>query len=229
MSHIYDVNNPEKSHDNKNLSNKNCISDRDKQKLNPREFKALSPADKTDYYKKRGMDNFADIRNGINNKNEGNGLSYKPEKLNSDNYEKISKNRNYSPNESKDKKESFAKWSPDSKDNNSLRNEPVTARHAKKGEEFKTTHPEDRKPSGEFVSKDSLGDTPKKRIKNGALYPGNTAEKESNVKLGKDQNLIEGKIGPQSKFEKSDGIKRPGGGYQTITDGGYRNKAIEDK
>lgn len=55
-----------------------------------------------------------------------------------------------------------------------------------------------------FVSEQSLGKTAVERIDNGALPHTNTAEYETNVELGKNQNLIYGEIATQSKFSKMD-------------------------
>lgn len=53
----------------------------------------------------------------------------------------------------------------------------------------------------------------------------NTAE------LGKNQNLVYGKIASQSKFSKMDPNQQPrnGGGEQVITDGRYRTEAAVNK
>lgn len=79
-----------------------------------------------------------------------------------------------------------------------------------------------------FVSKGSLGNTPADRINNGALPHTNTAEFETTVELGRDQNLIIGEIAPQSKFSMMDPEQQPrnGGAIQVVTDGGYQNGAV---
>ena len=226
MSHIGNFKETEKPNSEKHKNREHTDGNRDKSKLSS-PVKNLSDDLKIDYYKKHGMDNMADIRKGIRANNENNGLSYRPSKLNSDNFDKLSKSRKYTPEDAKNIKESFAKWSPEARDNKKLRNSPVVGRHAKEGEQLMTTHSEGRDPSGKFVTKKSLGKTDEKRQEKGALSDKNTAKEETPVKLARDQNLVSGKIGPQKKFENSNGVKRPGGGYQIITDGGYANKAIK--
>ena len=103
----------------------------------------------------------------------------------------------------------------------------MEVRHAHAGERFVTTHGIERS-SGVFVSKGSLGNTPADRINNGALPHTNTAEFETTVELGRDQNLIMGEIAPQSKFSMMDPEQQPreGGAIQVVTDGGYQNGAV---
>lgn len=64
--------------------------------------------------------------------------------------------------------------------------------------------------------------------KNGALSHTNTAEFETTVGLGRDQNLIYGEIAPQSKFSKMDPeqLLCNGGALQIVADGGYQNGAV---
>lgn len=106
-------------------------------------------------------------------------------------------------------------------------NSRMEVRHANAGERFVTTHGTERS-SGVFVSKESLGTTPADRINNGALPHTNTAEFETTVELGRDQNLIIGEIAPQSKFSMMDPEQQPrnGGAIQVVTDGGYQNGAV---
>lgn len=106
-------------------------------------------------------------------------------------------------------------------------NTRMEVRHAHAGERFVTTHGMERS-SGVFVSKGSLGSTPAGRINNGALPHTNTAEFETIVELGKDQNLISGEIAPQSRFSKMDPeqLPRDGGAIQAVTDGGYQTGAV---
>lgn len=106
-------------------------------------------------------------------------------------------------------------------------NSQMEVRHAHAGERFVTTHGTERS-SGMFVSKGSLGSTAGERINNGALPHSNTAEFETIVELGRDQNLIIGEIAPQSKFSKMDPeqLPRNGGAIQVVTDGGYQNGAV---
>lgn len=106
-------------------------------------------------------------------------------------------------------------------------NSRMEVRHAHVGERFVTTHGIERS-SGVFVSKGSLGSTPADRINNGALPHTNTAEFETTVELGRDQDLIIGEIAPQSKFSMMDPVQQPrhGGAIQVVTDGGYQNGAV---
>ena len=103
----------------------------------------------------------------------------------------------------------------------------MEVRHAHAGERFVTTHGTERS-SGVFVSKESLGSTPAARINNGALPHTNTAEFETTVELGRNQDLIIGEIAPQSKFSMMDPVQQPrnGGAIQVVTDGGYQNGAV---
>lgn len=106
-------------------------------------------------------------------------------------------------------------------------NSTMEVRHAHVGERFITTHGTERS-SGVFVTKEALGSTATERINNGALPHTNTAEYETTVELGRDQNLISGEIAPQSKFSKMDPeqLPRDGGAIQVVTDGGYQNGAV---
>ena len=110
------------------------------------------------------------------------------------------------------------------------RSEPVIAKKGHKGEKFVVTGGK-QKPSGIFVSEESLGKTPEERIDKAALPTSNTAEFETKVELLRDQILVKSKIKEQPHFEKVDleGKKRSGGGYQIITDGGYKKEAIGNK
>ena len=110
------------------------------------------------------------------------------------------------------------------------RSSQMQVRHAKAGEQFITTHGTERS-SGIFVSEKSLGKTPNARIDKGALPHSNTAEYETKVELSRNQNLVYGKIAPQSKFSKMDPnqIPRNGGEEQVITDGGYNSGAVRNK
>ena len=105
----------------------------------------------------------------------------------------------------------------------------MQVRHAKKGEKFIVTHGE-QNASGIFVSKNSLGNIPEKRIDKGSLPYSNSAKYETKVTLDRNQNLVYGKIAPQSKFQKMDPKQsaRNGGGTQVITDGGYKSGAIRN-
>ena len=64
-----------------------------------------------------------------------------------------------------------------------------------------------------FVSKKSLGNSPQS-VDKGALPPSNKANQEKRVALGKDQNVISGKIAQQPSFKEQDpahGERRGGG------------------
>lgn len=138
-------------------------------------------------------------------------------KLSSKNFDKLMQQRGLSKKDASSLKASFD------------RSSPMQVRHAKKGEQFTVTHGT-QNASGIFVSKGSLGKTPDKRINKGALPNSNSAKFETKVALDKNQNLIYGKIAPQSKFQKMDPKQTPrkGGGTQVITDGGYKKGAIKN-
>lgn len=143
------------------------------------------------------------------------GLTDKRAKLSSKNFDKLMVERGLSKEETVNLKAS---------------NQPgcsMEVRHAKAGEKFVTTHGIKRS-SGVFVSEKSLGNTPGERIDKGALPHSNSAEYETIVELSKDQNLVYGKIAPQSKFSKMDPAQAPrsGGAEQVITDGGYSSGAV---
>lgn len=143
------------------------------------------------------------------------GLTDKRAKLSSKNFDKLMVERGLSKEETVNLKAS---------------NQPgcsMEVRHAKAGEKFITTHGMERS-SGVFVSEKSLGNTPGERIDKGALPHSNSAEYETIVELSKDQNLVYGKIAPQSKFSKMDPAQAPrsGGAEQVITDGGYSSGAV---
>lgn len=146
------------------------------------------------------------------------GLTDRKVKLNSQNFDKLMKQRGLSKQARTDLK------------NSNLQGAKLQVRHAKAGEQFVTTHGTERS-SGVFVSERSLGSTPGERINKGALPHSNTAEFETKVELARDQNVVYGKIAPQSKFSKMDPKQQPrnGGGEQVITDGGYNSGAIRTK
>lgn len=143
------------------------------------------------------------------------GLTNQSAKLNAAGFNKLMDHRRISQEARNDLKNSFSS------------NTRMAVRHANAGERFVTTHGTERS-SGVFVSKGSLGSTPADRINNGALPHTNTAEFETTVELGRDQNLISGEIAPQSKFSKMDPEQQPrnGGEIQIVTDGGYQNGAV---
>ena len=143
------------------------------------------------------------------------GLTEQKAKLSSKNFDKLMKNRGLSKENIAQLKASMQKGTE------------MQIRHAKAGEKFVTTHGVERS-SGVFVSKSSLGETPRNRISKGALPNSNSAEYETKVELAKDQNLVYGKIAPQPKFTENDPnhISRSGGGEQIITNGGYSSDAV---
>lgn len=146
------------------------------------------------------------------------GLTDRKVKMNSPNFDKLMKQRGLSKQARTDLK------------NSNLQGAVLQVRHAKAGEQFVTTHGTERS-SGVFVSEKSLGSTPGERINKGALPHSNTAEFETKVELARDQNVVYGKIAPQSKFSKMDPKQQPrnGGGEQIITDGGYNSGAVRTK
>ena len=87
-----------------------------------------------------------------------------------------------------------------------------------------------KKASGVFVSQKPLGKNPAQRINKGALPPTNTAKRQQKVQLGKNQNVVYGKIAPQKQFQKADpkNLPRKGGSYQTITNGGFKTGAVKN-
>lgn len=76
--------------------------------------------------------------------------------------------------------------------------------------------------SGIFVTRESAGPTPDIRRQTLALPPSNKALVESSVLLARPQILLEGKVAAQPSF----GTQATGGGYQTVTDGGFGNGAL---
>lgn len=146
------------------------------------------------------------------------GLTDQKVKLNAQNFDKLMKQRGLSKQARTDLK------------NSNLQGGKLQVRHAKAGDQFVTTHGTERS-SGVFVSEKSFGSTPGERINKGALPHSNTAEFETKVELARDQNVIYGKIAPQSKFSKMDPKQQPrnGGGEQVITDGGYDSGAVRTK
>ena len=143
------------------------------------------------------------------------GLTDKRAKLSSKNFDKLMAERGLSKDDAASLKASNQQGSS------------MEVRHAKAGEKFVTTHGTERS-SGVFVSEKSLGDTPSERIDKGALPHSNSAEYETTVELSRDQNIVYGKIAPQSKFSKMDPAQAPrsGGAEQVITDGGYNTGAV---
>ena len=146
------------------------------------------------------------------------GMTEKRTKLSSKNFDKLMAERGLSKDDAASLKASNQQGSS------------MEVRHAKAGEKFVTTHGTERS-SGVFVSEKSLGDTPSERIDKGALPHSNSAEYETTVELSRDQNIVYGKIAPQSRFSKMDPAQalRSGGAEQVITDGGYNTGAVTNR
>ena len=146
------------------------------------------------------------------------GMTEKRTKLSSKNFDKLMAERGLSKDDAASLKASNQQGSS------------MEVRHAKAGEKFVTTHGTERS-SGVFVSEKSLGDTPSERIDKGALPHSNSAEYETTVELSRDQNIVYGKIAPQSRFSKMDPAQAPrsGGAEQVITDGGYNTGAVTNR
>lgn len=153
--------------------------------------------------------------NTVASRYQQSGLTDQSAKLNNAGFNKMMDYRGISQEARTELKNSFSS------------NTRMEVRHAHAGERFVTTHGTERS-SGVFVSKESLGSTPADRINNGALPHTNTAEFETTVELGRDQNLISGEIAPQSKFSKMDPEQLPqdGGAIQVVTDGEYQTGAV---
>lgn len=162
--------------------------------------------------------NLAETRKAIRSSRfNKSGLTMRKVELSSKNFDRLMEKRGLGKEETAKLKASFD------------RSSKMKVRHAKKGENFVVTHGE-QNASGVFVSKRSLGKTPEARIDKGSLPHSNSAKYETRVALGKEQDLVYGKIAPQSKFQKMDPkhIPRKGGGTQIITDGGYKTGAIQN-
>ena len=195
-------------------------------KIMKNEFKKLSNRQKIAYYKSVGNDSLADNRRAIDKNNEGQGLTWRQVKINSKNLQKLMKKRGLSQFDTTQLKKSFAKW--DGQNNHKGGN--VTARHAKANEKYVITQTKGESASGVFVSKKSLGNSPQERIDKGALPPSNKANQEKRVALGKDQNVISGKIAQQPSFKEQDPAhgERRGGGKQVVTAGGFSTGAVKN-
>lgn len=163
---------------------------------------------------------------GIDKNNEGQGLTWRQVKINSKNLQKLMKKRGLSQFDTTQLKKSFAKW--DGQNNHKGGN--VTARHAKANEKYVITQTKGESASGVFVSKKSLGNSPQERIDKGALPPSNKANQEKRVALGKNQNVISGKIAQQPSFKEQDTAhgERRGGGKQVVTAGGFSTGAVKN-
>lgn len=206
-------------------------TEKDKGKLveKPDGVKKMTDKKKIDHYHSKGLDALADNREAIRRNHEGKGLSYRPAKLNSHNYDRLMSNRvaegKIEPDEVKYTKESFSKWNPDLKDKPKDESDQVAVRHARPGEKVNVMHTSGRPASGRFVTKDNLEKlTPEQRIDTFALDK-NKADSYDPAYLHK-KDVIEGKVAPQKKFEGEDGIPRTGGGKQLVTNGGFEKDAV---
>lgn len=99
----------------------------------------------------------------------------------------------------------------------------IYAKRGRAGEVFTITESASGRASGVFVTRGSAGATPAQRIQRLALPPSNTAQVESQVRLARDQILLEGRVAPQPQW----GADKTGGGWQVVTAGGKYTGAIE--
>lgn len=207
-------------------------SPEDKRKLDTK-GSIKKPADMTDkekieYYRSKGLNDLANNREAIQKYHEGKGLSHRPSKMNSHNYDKLMQERGVNPEKAKETKESFSKWSPENNDKSKDSSDEVTVRHARPGEKVNVMHSKGKPASGEYVTKDKIEKmTPEERIRDFSLPSVNKADSYNPAYLKK-QDVIEGKAAPQKKFEGNDNIPRTGGGKQIVTDGGYRKNPYKD-
>jgi hypothetical protein len=168
----------------------------------------------------------AKIKQNINSTRKGNqasrygqkGLTSQSSKINSHGFQKMMSGRGVSKIDTKSTWDSFEK----------SKKSPAMVRHAKKGESYKITYGNNMA-SGNYVSQKSGGNTPSKRIDKLALPSSNSATHQANVKLARNQNVVYGKVAAQPGFQKADPNKMPrrGGATQTLTDGGFSNKAVD--
>lgn len=169
--------------------------------------------------KARIRENVNRTRKGTNASRFGEkGLSAQAAKINTGGFQHLMSGRGLSGAQTKQVWDSFARSTKS----------PAMARHARAGERFHVTRGP-KNVSGIYVSKKSFGKSAAKRIDKGALPPGNTAVKQEMVRLGKDQNVVYGRIKAQPGFQAKDpeNLPRRGGGMQTITDGGFRSGAVQ--
>lgn len=169
--------------------------------------------------KKTLQDNLQRTRTGTNaSRYSHKGLTSQSSKINGKGFRRLLSGRGVDATGTKNAWDSFQH----------SRSTPVTTRHAKKGERFllATNRKHGRKATGNYVSKQSLGKTPDARIDKGALPTTNSATVEKRIKLGKDQNVVEGTIAPQNGWKDKKNRFRRGGGKQALTDGGYRTGAV---
>lgn len=172
------------------------------------------------------QETMARIRENVNRARKGTnasrfgekGVTSQAAKINSSGFQRLMSGRGLSGEQAKQVWDSFDRSAKS----------PAMARHAKAGERFYVTRGP-KNVSGIFVSKKSLGKSAAKRIDKGALPPGNTAVKQDMVRLGKNQNVVYGKIKAQPGFRAKDpkNLPRRGGGTQTVTDGGFRSGAVQ--
>jgi hypothetical protein len=101
---------------------------------------------------------------------------------------------------------------------------PVFARHGIVGDELTITESSLGTGSGRFLTRGSAGATPDIRRALLALPDSNLALVESPVYLTRPQILLEGRVA--SQLNPPFGPWATGGGWQIVTDGGFRNGAI---
>lgn len=240
------IDNPESSKSSKKLDTSRIPAQNDRKKLDTSQaafqsdrkktsdIKAMGDREKFAYYRKNGMDSFADNRSAIMRRNKGNGENQRLTKLNSRNYDKLMRIRGLALGKAEETKESFAKWSPaarvgmDSLDQ-SHKKPAVLTRHALEGEKVRITGNKPgngEAPKGIYVAK-GFSKTPNERKEDFALPLGNKAEIVRSAELARPQDIIVGRIGSQ-QFENDEGNKvlRRGGGRQIVTDGGIEGRDI---
>jgi hypothetical protein len=98
----------------------------------------------------------------------------------------------------------------------------VFARHGLQGDPLLITETATGRASGIYVTRGSAGATPDIRRQVLALPPSNSALVENPVFLARPQILLEGVVAPQPTF----GPYATGGGWQVVTDGGFRTGAL---
>ena len=97
------------------------------------------------------------------------------------------------------------------------------------GERLTATENSFQDATGVFLTKASAGHTPIDRINKLALPPSNKALIESQVRLTRDQILLEGRVAPQPDWATQAGgwdTRRIGGDWQVVTNGGKWNGAV---
>lgn len=98
----------------------------------------------------------------------------------------------------------------------------VFARHGLPGDSLLITEAATGRASGIYATREAAGTTPDIRRQVLALPPRNSALVENPVLLARPQILLEGVVAPQPTF----GPYATGGGWQVVTDGGFRTGAL---